>query len=241
MFRVVFIAFFAGPAPGWLPAPVTVVPGGAHTIAGVHVPGAAEIEGAHAPTPGHGPSAGGHAPTGAHGVGVGHGHGGGPAHAHDAPWVMTGPLWILALLSIAIGVTVVPHPAPEFDAPHALQWVAIAISAAGIVLAWLTYQRRAVDPDRLGRPFAAIRDAAAQRFGLDETFAAVYRWAVLGLSRIVGWIDRYLVDGVVNMFSAWTLTWGDRLRRLQTGLPQDYVYAIALGAILLIAWSQWAW
>src|SRR2546422_7615160 len=43
-------------------------------------------------------------------------------------------------------------------------------------------------------------------------------------SRLVGWVDRYLVDGVLNVLSAWTLRGGDMLRRMQSGQPQDYVY-----------------
>jgi NADH-quinone oxidoreductase subunit L len=152
---------------------------------------------------------------------------------------MTLPLWLLALLSVAIGVGLVPHPPAPVAAPHALEWAAVAISLAGIALAWLVYQRRAIDPARLARPFAAIRDAAVERFWLDEVFAGVYRQGILGGSRIVGWIDRYVVDGLVNVFSAWTLTWGDALRRIQSGVPQDYVFAVGLGVILLIAWSQW--
>ncbi len=230
MFRVVFIAFFAGPAPGW----ATAAAGHGSTVARGAAAG-------HGSVAGHGPTAGPAAP-GAHGATPpgGAAHGPGTAHAHDAPWVMIVPLWILALLSVAIGVTVVPHRAPDFEAPAALPWVAVLLSLGGVALAWLAYQRRAVDPDRLGRALGAVRDAALERFWLDEAFTAVYRLAVLGVARIVGWIDRYLVDGVVNVLSAWTLTSGDRLRRLQTGLPQDYVYAVALGAILLIAWSQWA-
>ena len=47
------------------------------------------------------------------------------------------------------------------------------------------------------------------------------------------------VDGIVNLFSAWTLRAGDRLRGIQSGLPQDYIYAVALGTLLLIVWSKW--
>jgi uncharacterized YccA/Bax inhibitor family protein len=32
---------------------------------------------------------------------------------------------------------------------------------------------------------------------------------------------------------------GDRLRRIQTGQPQDYVYGIALGVIALLVWIRW--
>jgi hypothetical protein len=44
---------------------------------------------------------------------------------------------------------------------------------------------------------------------------------------------------VVNVLSAWTLRAGDRVRRLQTGQPQDYVYGVALGTLLLFVLAQW--
>ena len=47
------------------------------------------------------------------------------------------------------------------------------------------------------------------------------------------------MDGLLNVVSAWTLRAGDRLRRLQTGLPQDYVYGVALGALILFVLAQW--
>jgi NAD(P)H-quinone oxidoreductase subunit 5 len=96
-----------------------------------------------------------------------------------------------------------------------------------------------VSADDLARAFAPIRRAAQARFWLDDLFEGLYRGVLLGLSRLVGWVDRYIVDGLVNMFSAWTLTWGDRLRRIQSGLPQDYVYGLAVGLLLLLIWVQW--
>ena len=170
---------------------------------------------------------------------AGSGHGHGEAHAHDAPWVMTIPLWILAVFAIAIGVGYIPHPHPEFEAPGFITPLAVTVAVAGIILAWLTYQRRAVDAQRLSDAFALIRDAALRRYWLDDLFAGLYRGVILGFSRIVGWVDRYLVDGIVNVLSAWTLSFGDRLRGMQSGLPQDYVYAVAVGVLLLIVWSQW--
>jgi len=63
---------------------------------------------------------------------------------------------------------------------------------------------------------------------------------LLGFSRLIGWIDRYLVDGVLNAVSAWTLTSGDDLRTMQTGRAQDYVYGVALGLMILLLWVRWA-
>jgi NADH-quinone oxidoreductase subunit L len=162
------------------------------------------------------------------------------AHAHDAPAVMTIPLWILAGLAMVIGIGfAVTHPKTELEAPAWLTTTAVGVAVAGIVLAWLTYQRRVVDPLRLSSAVGWIRDAAVQRFWLDDLFIGVYRDVILGSSRLIGWIDRYVVDGIVNLLSAWTLRFGDRLRRIQTGVPQDYVYGVALGVLLLIIWSRW--
>jgi len=173
----------------------------------------------------------------------GHGAPGGPggaAHPHDAPASMSVPLWILALASVAIGVGfAVKHPEAELAAPAWITPLAVALALGGILLAWLTYHRRAIDAGRLSDAFALVRDAAANRFWLDDAFLVIYRRVILGFSRLVGWIDRYLVDGVVNLLSAWALGAGDRLRRIQSGQPQDYVYGVALGVLLLIVWFRW--
>ncbi len=41
---------------------------------------------------------------------------------------------------------------------------------------------------------------------MDDAVLLVYRWGVLAFSRVIGWSDRYLVDGVVNVVSAWTVS-----------------------------------
>ena len=63
---------------------------------------------------------------------------------------------------------------------------------------------------------------------------------LLTFARLIGWTDRYVVDGVLNVLSAL-----DAARRrsscaaLQTGLAQDYVYGVALGVLLLFVLAQW--
>ena len=79
------------------------------------------------------------------------------------------------------------------------------------------------------------------KFWLDDVYLAIYRYVLLTFARAVGWIDRYLVDGVLNVISAWTLEGGDRLRRMQTGKVQDYVWAVGLGLLALMTWIGVAW
>ncbi len=162
------------------------------------------------------------------------------SHVHDAPPFMGLPLWILAVMCVGIGTLfAVWHPEAEFEMPGWVTLAAVVVALAGIGLAYLVYQRRAISADALAKAFAPIRAAALRRFWIDDAFAFVYRSLMLSLSRLVGWVDRYLVDGLVNLFSAWTLLAGDRLRRLQSGRAQDYVYGIALGVLLLMVWVRW--
>jgi NADH-quinone oxidoreductase subunit L len=160
-----------------------------------------------------------------------------PRH-HDAPPLMSLPLWVLAALTVIIGLRFAvvgggPHHGPGWLAPFSL-----TLAGAGILLAWLTYQREAIPAARLAAIFAPIDVLARHRYFLDAIYDALYRGALLGFSRLIGWIDRYLVDGVLNVLSAWTLRAGDGLRRIQTGQPQDYVYGVAFGMLLLLVWVQ---
>jgi NADH-quinone oxidoreductase subunit L len=162
-----------------------------------------------------------------------------PSHPHDPPASMSLPLWLLALLSVAIGLYFTfEHPEPEFEAPGWLMPSAVGVAVAGIALAWLVYQRRTISADTLVAIFSPIHRAALRKFWIDDFFEGVVARAALAFSRAIGWIDRYIVDGLLNAISAWTLTAGDDLRGMQSGRAQDYVYGVAVGVLVLLLWTQ---
>jgi NADH-quinone oxidoreductase subunit L len=161
-------------------------------------------------------------------------------HAHPVPFLMDAVCRTLAVLTVALGLSQVLAPHHD-EAPRWLPWLSLALAFGGIALAWIVYQRRAVDPARLSALLGPIDFMARRRYGIDALYAGLYRGLLLGFSRLIGWIDRYLVDGLLNVFSAWTLRGGDAARRLQTGKPQDYVYGVAVGVLLLMICAQWLW
>ncbi|MBX7186929.1 MAG: NADH-quinone oxidoreductase subunit L [Vicinamibacteria bacterium] len=178
-----------------------------------------------------GPAKPAHAHADPHAHADAHGTGGDPGLA------MSGPLWVLALSALAIGgYFTLHHAEAEFTSPAWLTPAAVTVALSGIFLAWLTYQRQTISADSLASAFGPIRRAALAKFWIDDIFEAIYRSGLLALARIIGWVDRYIVDGVLNVISAWTLDGGDVLRRIQTGRVGDYIFALAAGLVFLMLW-----
>jgi NADH-quinone oxidoreductase subunit L len=228
MFRVVFLAFFGTPAP-------------VAQITHAHAAHASHAKGVHSTTAGT-PARVAH--TDLHNEAVVEGaHVNETPHAHEPPVTMLLPLWVLALMTMAVGVYTTfggrvlldpaGRPVPE-TAPGWLTPAAVGVALAGILLAWATYQARAINAVGLANAFGPIRAAALRKFWIDDVFEGIYGVVLLGFARVVGWVDRYLVDGVLNLLSDWTVQAGDELRGIQTGKPQDYVYGVGAGVLVLI-------
>jgi NADH-quinone oxidoreductase subunit L len=68
---------------------------------------------------------------------------------------------------------------------------------------------------------------------IDGTVNGVAR-AVRFFCDIQGAVDKYLVDGAVNFVADGVIQAGNRLRRMQTGRIQTYLYAAVAGALVVI-------
>ena len=76
---------------------------------------------------------------------------------------------------------------------------------------------------------------SAGKFYFDEVYDALFVTPLRWLSAFFYWIDRWLVDGLVNLAGAAPLAIGSLMRGLQGGLVQFYAVAMVLGVLILIA------
>jgi len=171
-------------------------------------------------------------------------------HPHDPPLAMRGPLVVLAVLAVGTGFAVkfVPalvtaslgqHAGSEEHAPLYVPLLGTAAALTGLAIAWAGYQRRSFDPGAVRRSLAPFVTVLERRFFVDDVFEAGYRFVYLRISSAVGWLDRYVVDGLVNAVSWGTWSAAARLSRIQSGRVQDALYAVAAGLVLLV-WMAWA-
>jgi NADH:ubiquinone oxidoreductase subunit 5 (subunit L)/multisubunit Na+/H+ antiporter MnhA subunit len=73
----------------------------------------------------------------------------------------------------------------------------------------------------------------------DRAWEGIYRGVLLRISGVLGWIDRYVVDGLMNGVGWTTLESGSAVRPLQTGLVRDYALAVVVGVIVLAVIGAW--
>ena len=88
--------------------------------------------------------------------------------------------------------------------------------------------------------FISPYKASYNKFYFDELYDVLIVQPLIYLARFFYWLDRWLVDGLVNLIGSLPPLAGSLMRSLQMGLVQFYALAMVLGAIVLIL-ARLAW
>jgi NADH-quinone oxidoreductase subunit L len=81
---------------------------------------------------------------------------------------------------------------------------------------------------------------SAHKFYFDEIYDFLIVRPMRRFAQWTYWIDRHLVDGLVNLVGRIPPALGSVMRSLQMGLVQFYALAMVLGALILLAVRLWA-
>jgi len=150
----------------------------------------------------------------------------------------------------------------EGEAP-AFSWVVagLASSAAflGIFIGLAMFWKRVISPAFFREKFDGLYRLLVNKYYLDELYWAALvvplfwvtrtcnrfdakvvdglvngaAYFTVGLSILQGWLDKWLVDGLVNLIGGVTKLSGRVLRYTQTGVLQNYVTVIFLGVVVI--------
>ncbi len=166
-------------------------------------------------------------------------------HPHEVPPVMTSPMIVLAIGSVAAGgflilgnrllnflgpVTGVPPTSHGIWTPAGSATLALVVVGFGI--AYLIYGRR--DVPVIAPAGSPVTVAARKDLYGDAVNESLLMRPGQWLTRLSVYFDNRGVDGIVNTVAATFGGSSGRLRRVQTGFVRSYALSMLVGAVLLV-------
>jgi NADH-quinone oxidoreductase subunit L len=167
-------------------------------------------------------------------------------HPHESPLVMTVPMILLAIGSVAAGwFLIVDSRFSNFLSPvvgvppdsHGIwTWpgiIALILAVLAVGLAWTMYGR--VPVVAVAPKGSVLTRVARADLGGDAFNESVLMRPGQWLTRLSVFFDSRGVDGLVNGLAATIGGTSGRLRKLQTGFVRSYALSMLIGAVLLLA------
>ena len=160
-------------------------------------------------------------------------------HAHESGPTMTIPLVVLAALSLGVGWFGTPL-AKMYGQEYHFHIGAVGLTTSALGLLGIALSYWMFGPPKGGaelRAAFAPVGRLARSGAVDGLFLAGYRHGLMAIGGVCDYLDRYVVDGLMN-FSAWiTLEAGSRIRATVTGNVQHYLYAVVIGLLAMGAYG----
>ena len=184
------------------------------------------------------------------------------AHLHESPAIMTGPLWVLAILSLVAGFAGLPHftgmpnlfhhfiapviaptealvrsvYGPESGAIWGCVGAGTAAGLSGMGLAFVLWGRGGETPARLAAAWPRLHALVLNKFYIDELYALTFGKALQVKSRVYDlFVDNLVIDTVAVGGAGWLSTFsGQLIGRLQNGNLQRYLTIAFIGLAIVL-------
>jgi NADH-quinone oxidoreductase subunit L len=181
----------------------------------------------------------------------------GAREATEPPGIMTGPMMLLAFLSIVSGWVGIPEgfgiPIPDYFAEfvhpsefaastfnveeptfsYALGGISVLVALLGIGLAYALYVVRPEQAGALARRFSGLHKFLDKGWYFDDLYGATFVRFAMWLGRATRGFDRNVIGGFVGEVGRGTLGTGGLLQRLQSGGVQNYALFILLSVLII--------
>ncbi len=162
--------------------------------------------------------------------------------APEVPWTMAFPMVTLTLVVViaAIAPQIWPlwlsdvTPLTNADLPFIRSAMPVmgASGAIGCAIGFALELRRAWARPR-NKSLRFLQDLLAYDFYIERVYELTVVWAVVQSAKFTTWLDRYVVDGLVNLVGLATIFSGQALKYNVSGQSQFYILTILLGVGLL--------
>ena len=160
---------------------------------------------------------------------------------HDSPALMIGPMWVLAILSLLGGIAwfhFEPMTAKHFvlERAHAegVSEIHVALLVTllslGSALGAYFYLRAKKGVASEG----AVLSWISREYGLNDFAVRAADGISCAVAKALDFVDRSVVDRLVNLTAAFPVLLARGLSRIQTGRTQAYSFVFAIGFVFLV-------
>jgi NADH-quinone oxidoreductase subunit L len=177
---------------------------------------------------------------------------------HESPAVVTVPLILLAIPSVAAGWLIGSvvfgdyfqdsileaerdyHGLLAFTL-HGLASPPFWLAVAGTVTAWYLYMKNTALPKKIAIALGPLYAIVERKYGFDELYDRVFARGALLLGKGF-WKggDQSLIDGLIVNGSARVTYWfAGVVRLIQTGLVNTYAFFMLFGILAGVSWMMW--
>jgi len=167
---------------------------------------------------------------------------------HESPVNMTIPLIVLATLTVVTGfVPFSQYVSSDFIPFHThIEWsvasLSILIAVIGIAIATIMYRKENSLPEKVALSASGFYTAACHKFYFDEIWIFITKKIIFNcISKPIAWFDRHVVDGFMNLLSSSTNFVSRKIKVVQSGDIQDYVWVFFMGALVMVVSLIFFW
>ncbi|OQP61273.1 NADH dehydrogenase [Niastella vici] len=159
------------------------------------------------------------------------------------------PLALLGVAAVVVGFipfsqyVPVDGRAKEMTIPISFSIAPVAVALAGIGIAWALYYKENQRPQQLAAAFGGLYNTIRRKFYFDELYLFITKKIIFnGIAKPAAWIDKYVVDGLMNGLGIATTRVSESIKALQSGRVQAYaIYffggVIALAVVFIYWWK----
>jgi NADH-quinone oxidoreductase subunit L len=176
------------------------------------------------------------------------------ARATESSAIITGPLVVLAVLSVLGGALNLPGLAwLEEWLAHTVQTVlpgnftwavalgSLTVALLGLVVAWLVYGRRSLgspeSPDPLELSLKGLFRAVEHKWWVDEAYHTIFVHPFELFTHFLSQpVDLGVIDGAANGLATLSRRVAQAWSRVEDGYVRSYALAIALGLVLILGY-----
>jgi NADH-quinone oxidoreductase subunit L len=115
--------------------------------------------------------------------------------------------------------------------------VSVVIALIGIGIAYLFYVKNPALPKMLAERWKGLYQLVFNKYYVDELYEILFIKSLKGLGTGL-WkgFDEFVIDGTINGIAYFVGLLSNAMRRIQTGLVQNYAFSMIIGGIVLVAY-----